>query len=291
MFKGDARNWRMHLSAAAVLIPDIKREERVAEHANLSSGYQSALFFFAGVVGWYDILSCSTTGTPPFSKCECLDAALGYIFLDKIMGCENWAMLLIMDIASLDNWKQNLQATAKLSMRELVTRAAHIERRLEDGLRDNSSRLNQLTKHSIPSTHGIVAQEQTNLILLITRIFACSALVYLDIVVSGAYPEMPEIRENVSRTINAFRALPNIAIINSLTWAYCIAGCMAMEEDHMFFRGLAASSPEGALTFGNCSKALTIMEESWRLRKEDKGQKSIDWRTAMNSLGISVLLI
>lgn len=281
----------MHLSAAAVLIPDIKREERVAECVNLSSEYQSALFFFSGVVGWYDILSCSTTGTPPFSKCECIDAALGYVFLDKIMGCENWAMLLIMDIAFLDDWKQNLQISAQLSMRELVTRATHIERRLEDGIRDNSSRLSQLTNHSMPSILDTGVQEPPHLILLITRIFACSALVYLDVVVSGAYPEMPEIREHVSRTIDALRALPEIAIINSLTWAYCIAGCMAMKEEQTFFRGLAVSSDGDAPTFGNFSKALAIMEECWRLRREEKRHQPVDWRTAINSLGMKVLLV
>ncbi|KAH8593049.1 fungal-specific transcription factor domain-containing protein [Bisporella sp. PMI_857] len=291
IFKGDARNWRMHLSAAAVLIPDIKREERVAEYASLSSGYRSALFFFSGVVGWYDILSCSTTGAPPFSKCECIDAALGYVFLDKIMGCENWAMLLIMDIAFLDDWKQNLQRSAQLSMRELVTRATHIERRLEDGIRDNSSRLSQLTNHSMPSILGTRVQEPTHLILLITRIFACSALVYLDVVVSGAYPEMPEIRENVSRTIDALRALPEKAMINSLTWAYCIAGCMAIEEEQMFFRGLAVSSDGDAPTFGNFLKALPVIEECWRLRREEKRHQPVDWRTAINSLGMSVLLV
>ncbi|OBT67210.1 hypothetical protein VE03_02777 [Pseudogymnoascus sp. 23342-1-I1] len=293
IFKGDARNWRMHLSAAAVLIPDIKREGRVAEYASLSPAYQSALFFFSGMVGWYDILSCSTTGAQPFSNCECIDAALGYIFLDEIMGCENWAMLLIMDIAFLNDWKQNLQISAQLSMRELVTRATHIERRLEDGIRDNPSRLSQSTNHGIPSIlrTGVQEPKPTHHILLITRIFACSALVYLNVVVSGAYPEIPEIRESVSRTIDALRALPNIATINSLTWAYCIAGCMAMEEEQMFFRGLAASSDGDAPTFGNFSKALAIIEECWRLRREEKRHQPVDWRTAMDSLGISVLLV
>lgn len=291
MFKGDARNWRIHLSAAAVLIPDIKREERAAEFANLSSEYQSALFFFSGVIGWYDILSCSTTGRPPFSNCECINTALGYVFLDKLMGCENWAMLVIMDIAFLDNWKQKLQISARLSMRELVTRATHIERRLEDGIRDIPSRLRQLTNHSTPSILDTGVQEPSRLILLITRIFACSALVYLDIVVSGAYPEMPEIRQNVSRTIDALRALPEIAIINSLTWAYCIAGCMAIEEEQTFFKGLAVSNGGDAPTFGNSSKALAIMEECWRLRREEKQHQPVDWRTAMNSLGVNVLLV
>lgn len=274
-----------------MLIQDIKRVERASEYANLSPQYQSALFFFAGVVGWYDILSCSTTGAPPFSNCECLSAALSYVFLDKIMGCENWAMLLIMDIAFLDNWKRNLQINNQLSMRELVTRAAHIERRLEDGIRENYSRLVQLTNHSTLSILDTGVQEPTHLILLITRIFACSALVYLDVVVSGAFPETTEIRENVSRTIEAFRALPEIAIVNNLTWAYCIAGCMAIEEEQMFFRDLAASRDGDPPTFGNFSKSLAIIEECWRLRRDEKRHQSVDWRAAMNSLGISVLLV
>ena len=207
------------------------------------------------------------------------------------MGCENWTMLLIMEIAFLDDWKQNLQISALLSMRALVTRASHIERRLEDGIRDNSNRLSKLTNHSMPSILGTGAQEPTHLILLITRIFACSALVYLEVVVSGAYPEMPEIREKVLRTIDALRALPEKATSSSLTWAYCIAGCMAIEEEQMFFRGLAVSSDGDASTFGNFSKALAIIEECWRLRREEKQHLPVDWRTAMSSLGMSILLV
>jgi len=291
MFKGDARNWRMHLSAAAVIIPDIKDRERVAEFLSLSSGYQSALFFFSGVVGWYDILSCSTTGTRPFSNCECIDAALGYIFLDKIMGCENWAMLLIMDIAFLDEWNHNLEVGDQLSRPEMVTRASHIKRRLQDGIRDNSSSLSQLTIQSVPSILDTGLQKARHLILLITRIFACTALVYLDVVVSGAYPEMPEIRENVARAIESLRAVPHIAIMNSLTWAYCIAGCMAIEEEQAFFRALAVSINGDSPAFGNFPKALAIIEECWRLRREENQHQPVDWRTAMNSLGINVLLV
>jgi hypothetical protein len=50
------------------------------------------------------------------------------------MGCEDWLMRLIHEIATLGEWKKHMEASGGLSMVELVRRASGIENRLEMGL-------------------------------------------------------------------------------------------------------------------------------------------------------------
>jgi hypothetical protein len=242
MFRGGTEDWQMHLQAAAALIPTIKADDMMLSVIHLSPAYKSAMYFFAGVIAWYDILSCVTTGLKPFSECSCLDTGLGYIQLDKLMGCENWAMLLIMDIAVLNEWKKNSQASGKLSMRQLVSRGVQIEKRLEDELEKNTSTIGGFREHPMPSNANSMESDSEYISCVITRIFACSALVYLHVVVSGPYPVLPEIRTSVSRTIAAFQMLPDQGVVRSLAWPFCIAGCMALPEQEDFFRNIISST-------------------------------------------------
>lgn len=282
-------SWRMHLHAASALIADLKSEEMMQARKHLSPSYEAALFFFAGVIAWYDVLSCATTGSRPFFQCNGLGAGECCIHLDKIMGSENWAMLCIMDIATLDEWKNGLQASGKLSMHKLVSRATDIEHRLEGGLTRSFEKLD--AAHSLPPSSYSTETKPLDLVSIITRTFACSALVYLHVVVSGPCPGMPAIRESVTRTIAALRAFPDQNIAATLSWPLCVAGCMALEEDEDFFRTLNTTERMFDPTFGNSLKVLTIMEECWRLRKQEQGRDTVDWRSAMNSLGIDILLV
>lgn len=235
----------MHLQAAAALVPTIKADNMMLSATRLSPAYKAALYFFAGVIAWYDILSCATTGLKPFSECSCLDAGLGYIHLDKLMGCENWAILLIMEIAVLDAWKNSTQASGKFSMGQLGSRGGAIEKRVEDGLDENSGTLGRFTEHSASFNTHSLENDSKYISCVITRIFACAALVYLHVVVSGAYPEHLSIHESVSRTIAAFQLLPDQGLVRSLTWPFCIAGCMALPEQEDFFRDLCLHVEEG----------------------------------------------
>jgi hypothetical protein len=282
----------MHLQAAAALIPTIKAGDMVLSEIRLSPAYKVAMYFFAGVIVWYDILSCATTGSKPFSECSCLDAGLGYIHLDKLMGCENWAMLLIMDIAVLDEWKKSSQVSGKLSMRQLVSRGAQIEKRLEDGLEKNSGTIGGFTEHSMTSNANSLGYDSEYIRCVLTRIFACSALVYLHVAISGAHPELPDMRASVSRTIAAFQMLPNQELVRSLTWPFCIAGCMALPEQEDFFRDIVSTTNKVTPLFGNSGKALAIIEECWRMRKSQSHQiGTSSWETAMRSLGFNILLV
>jgi hypothetical protein len=208
------------------------------------------------------------------------------------MGCENWAMLLIMDIAVLDEWKKSVQASGKLSMSQLVSRGVQIEKRLGDGLDKNSGTIGGFREHSITSNANHLGYDSKYTSCVITRIFACSALVYLHVVVSGAFPELPEIRASVSRTIAAFQMLPDQGLVRSLTWPFCIAGCMALPEQEDFFRDIVSTTRKVIPVFGNSGKALAVMEECGRMRKSHGHEIGpAYWGTAMRSLGFNILLV
>ncbi len=282
----------MHLQAASTVIRTLKTNNIELFSTTLSPVYKAAIHFFSSVIAWYDILSCATTGSKTFSDSDFLKARLGYIPLDKIMGCEDWVMLLIMDIALVDDWKKVSQTSGKLSIPQLVSRGAEIEKRLEDGLNYNSRTLQRLTKNAGPLDSSSLGWTPQYIRCVITRIFACAALVYLHVIVSGAYPELPEIRNSVRRTIAAFQDLPDQGLVRSLAWPFCIAGCMAIPTEEGFFRKMVLTTSAATRQFENSDKALKIIEECWRLRASNELQIGTTyWMTAMKSLCLNILLV
>ena len=265
----------MHLHAATSLIPALQTEEMANAHSHLSPTYRSAIYFFGGVIAWYDILSCATTGAKPFGAIHCSGPGGSYIDLDTLMGCENWVMQTIQDIAILNEEKQNLQTYDNISKHQLAVRGAELELRLEGGLKRN-------TREELESSD----------VRNITRIFAFSALVYLHVVLSGANPQLPKIQDAVCRTIKAFQSLPDPALMRDLVWPFCIAGCMANTGQEDFFRKIEPMTTSPLSRFGISCKALEVVEECWRLRKYSTPKSGfINWNTAMESLGLKILLV
>ncbi len=256
----------------------------------MSPTHVSALSFFSGVVAWYDILSCATTGSQPFSVYNCLVSEVGYIKLEKLMGCENWVMVCVMEIARLRHWKQEMQMSDQLSLRELASRAEIIEKKLEDGVKRIYESLDEMRMKGKDLTNkGRSVLGSKYLAHVVTRMFALTALVYLHVTVSGPYPEIAEIQNCVSRTITAFRALPQSDLVRNLSWPMYIVGCMATGEHQNAFRDIAASIGLEKHSFGTSSQVLEVMEECWRLRAD--GIVGADWTTAMKSLNLNVLLV
>jgi hypothetical protein len=241
----------------------------IRAHPELSTVYKSALYFFGGVLAWYDILSFATTKAKPSTMYPCLGSGRGNIQLEKVMGCENWAMLIILDIAILNERKETLAKTGQFSLRQLEHQGGEIEQRLAEGLA-----INAVKEHDVKD------------IQTVTHIFACSALVYLHVVVSGANPQLSTVKSAVGRTIEAFRSLPDPGLIRYLIWPFCITACMATEEHQSFFTEI--SIPK----FGMSLRAMEIVHECWRLRDcRTSGADLVDWSMAMRSLGHHIILV
>jgi hypothetical protein len=149
----------------------------------------AALDFFTTVFMWYEPLSWVTTGLVP-SCPDWLSALLDEndrIQVCKIMGCKNWAVSIITDIAALEHWKKQCQYSGNISLQELARRASGTEKRLNDGLATNSKILSSYET----GRYGRLDLQ----VRAVINVYGCLALTYLHTVLSDAYPELPKIRE------------------------------------------------------------------------------------------------
>lgn len=225
----------------------------------------------------------------------CLDTQLGFIDLEKIIGCENSAILAILETTELKQWKAKSQEAGNFNVANLVNSAMKIESALVEILEHctelfeqatifaSSARNDQMTDPML--VEGVCRTSQTG---AITRIFACAALVYLNVVVYGPLSDHPKIHETVSRTITALKELRNRATLGMLAWPLCVAGCMASGWQMEFFRQLSLDFDKiSDLKSGNLKRSFAVVEECWRLRSD--GIETPDWQQAMH--GKWILLI
>jgi hypothetical protein len=240
--------------------------------------------FFSSVILHLDILACASTRLRPQYADICA-AALGdgnsKVMLERIMGCENWAMVLIREIAVLWDWKRRSER-AVLSTGELERQAGDIKWRLNVGLE-------KLSKEPSQSPKREKAQHDRGFVIRrITNVYANAAKVYLDVLVFGPNPDLPEMIESVSSTLAALAALPDPNRLRNVVWPFCIAGCIAKVGQREVFRDLASAAGVHQGVFGSSWRALEVMEKCWALRDEGK---SCDWFVAMQALGHHVLLV
>ncbi|KUJ10404.1 uncharacterized protein LY89DRAFT_596526, partial [Mollisia scopiformis] len=245
----------------------------------------SAIKFCVASFVWFDVLSYASinldiTRTNHRQLLEYHD-----IQLEQFMGCENWVMMVIMEISILNKWKLSRERAGLLSTIDLARRAIKIETLLKSGLE-------RMVKSEKP-TSSFEEHWDRNWVsrrtATVTKAFAYASRTYLHVVVSGAIPELPEIRESVSQTIEEFKRMLHPLEVESLTWPLCVTGCMATEGQRDFFADLMSSAKITESSSGQTWKAFQIVKECWRLRNTDSG--NVDWKSAMDSLGYRVLLI
>jgi C6 transcription factor Pro1 len=266
------------------------------EAASLKFVDHAAMEFFSGVIIWLDILGSASTSLRPQYADICA-AALGdansKVQLQHLMGCENWVMTIIREIAVLEDWKKGMVSDGVLNVRELVRRAGDIEQRLKIGTARLTERLSQVSNRYGAYVKNSMDECSKDLVVSrITHVFACAAQVYLNVVVSGPNPKLPEMCECVARTLNALNALPAAELIRNVVWPFCIAGCMATHDQEQNFRDLAFAAKIDEHVFGTSWKAAEVMETCWIMRRSpETDQNGTDWFTAMKKLGSHVLLV
>ena len=205
--------------------------------------------------------------------------------LSDFTGCEEWVTREVMHIIELAHWKETMKSKKQLSNRELTTRALQIDTKLRSEMDALSARIERSSYLDFfDNPHSYIK-------LLVTRIFGYSTFIYLYTIESGPCPDVPEIHTNVSKTIDAFKALPQADLIRSLSWPLCIAGSMATGDQQQAFLEIATKAKINRYPFGSSKHALAIIEESWRMRNsEGILEETVDWRIAMRNLGLNILL-
>lgn len=201
-------------------------------------------------------------------------------------------MTLILEISLLDKWKKEAQSANKLSFVDLVKRGDRIHGRLRQELAaiEEKTHLCAGEGRSLPATSSAIATPNTPTPTHpeISKVFILAAITYLHVVISGPYPEVPEITESISETVLAFKSLKDARLLRSLVWPFCISGCLALEKHYYFFRDLVSRAGITQHGTGACFEAFQTMEECWKARITSS--ESCDWATAMQRRGCYVFL-
>jgi hypothetical protein len=275
----------VHLNAACYIVP-LAHEAFQSDQVNgISNTYKEAYRFFSSAIMWYKFQSYAATGTMLITVCAEFQLSDLCTSLSDFTGCDDWITQQVLNIIELAHWKEKMKSKKQLSNRELTTRALKVDRKIKSQMIALSARI------ECSSPLDFFGNPHAYIKLLVTRIFGYSTLIYLYTIESGPCPDVSEIHINVSKSIEAFKALPQAELIRSLPWPLCIAGSMATGDQQAAFLEIASKAKINRFPFGSSKHALAIMEECWRMRKsEDVVQENVDWRIAMRNLGLNILL-
>jgi len=229
-----------------------------------------------------DVLYCATFGLKrpfanPFQYLQLLED--GKLDLCSLMGCYNEVMTAILKIALFKDWKETMQSSARISLRELIDQSNHLEK-------DLNHELLKLLEERSHITHPLEVDRS-----FVTELYIRSAFIYLHTVISGPSIYIPEIREHVEKALNALLILPCRFILR-ISWPFCVAACMAIDEQQDQFRKIASNAIQAGYLIGTVVKGLKIAEECWKIRRSSPlSLAGVEWTAAMKSLGVRVLLI
>lgn len=319
-------NWNLHLTPALVLFEEIWQSistkgseskllavlDAMTLHLRFGldhGGYvwtpeQAGFRFFTGFLVFIDIIASTSLEQPArlsayhphlLADMDNSESDFGMVplRLSSLIGCQNWVLLAISRITLLDVWKKDMKKAGRLSMVELVNRASHISRTLNDetlrlekstsGLPKNNSLIlrTYVTGHLSTSSRSSTTH---------TRIWAHAAHIYLEVVVSGWQPSNVEIRSSVSQILELLRTVDCSTHLRTLVWPLCVAGCMSEAGSHeQEFRSLLASMDELSMV-GALGEARKIMERVWEDR-ETLDHETWDLAACFSILGEPVLLV
>jgi len=307
--------WQMHLRAASNLLVSLttlkpkiptsffeqpgSKSKGLETPRNASFGDrvgpdtidENAIDTIVGAFVALDIISSASTRSPSLLRADHKHWLRDRnIQIHHSIGCDTRVMLLISQISALEEWKMGCEASGSLSIMELSKRASWIETALEDFLNENASKVEAAIpalKMRYPTVIPAPSTSELNG-RLVSSIFALSAITYLHVVISGAYPELNEIRLNVFKTVLAMNNLPDPRLLRCMVWPFCVTGCLAPKELEGELRDLAASASASETSVGGLWKSLKIMEDCWQRRDQNAGSQ--DWTTAMSRLGNQILL-
>jgi hypothetical protein len=273
-----------------------------AQGIQVPSAEQAAFRFSATLLILDDIIASTVLQEQPrlykyhYGLLGNMDGTDPLIDLEAVVGCQNWALLQIGEIAVLDAWKQQRKRAGTLDVIELVHRATAIKDSLEAHLtqletnpviipKEGSSLLDVFTAESCQQSRTSASQSS-----MATHVWAHAALIYLFVVVSGWQPASVDVRYHVGRIIEVVTChISPPALLRTMVWPFCVAGCLAEPAQEAHLRGMVeALQPPNV--YGMVRKALEIMENVWRNR--DGGDfASRDLATCFRSQGDLILLV
>ncbi|PVH69974.1 hypothetical protein DL98DRAFT_621278, partial [Cadophora sp. DSE1049] len=297
VFSNSSGNWSFHLKAADALLSSLvetrtkylaqgspdNSERELQDQGYLFYDDHLVIEFLLGAFTWLDIIAQISIRAKPSSHFD-IQIVLENcnIKLEHLFGCQNWALLLILEASKLDDWKRECEKNRRLSVAELVRRGTKIET-------ENNQGLAILDSHR-PSQRQIDSSIATEAkILVVAECFALAAMTYIHVVVSGPHPDLPELQDSVSRGMGVLRTLADQKLLSRVVWPVCDIGCMMSESTQELFRTLVAAEDAADTAVRTFSRAMEIIEHCWKTRHDEAG--NVEWFSAMRSVGQHILLL
>jgi hypothetical protein len=243
--------------------------------------------FLCGVLLWLDILSSITTGKSPRLQSFHSHATTSgpHIDLKSIMGCKNWAMIQIGRVAALQEYKTQALQHACLDTVDFEVRADGIRQELLRGLTEESlSSLGISHADHTTSTISVITPQ-----MLITRVWALAASIYLHLVVHGFQLETQELNSIFTEAMMILRTEITPDLMIAIICPLYIIGCVARKEDQGFFRYVFSSAPVLDPSLEHRGKILPLLEEIWRVRDTTMGQ--LTWQDSLRFSEHNILLL
>ncbi|KAF3007540.1 hypothetical protein E8E13_006453 [Curvularia kusanoi] len=299
--------------AMSVLIQKLRAG--IPSNCSVWSPDQAALRFFTAMLIHQDVIASTCLQERPMLSAhyhEFLvesvhrDASSDLLFLEDFTGCPYWVMRVIAQTSILAKWKIDAKNAGSFDVFALVGRGSITKQALRDGQAVLDMDENDAYEYISPSTEmspyqplesilarsGIVRSpnsSQSASHSKIRRIWACAAEVYLITVMSGWQPGNDLLRCSVAQALDILVTIDNPSWLRTLSWPFCIIGCLATPEQEEAFRDVANSSG-GLAMFGTLRDALAIMEEVWS-RRHGYDTETWDIAYCLGILGHSVLLV
>jgi len=201
------------------------------------------------------------------------------LYVPLLAGCTEQVLLAFAEIAALAHWKNHEARDGKLSVRELVLRGNVIERGIRQTILDPMA---------FEGSRVAQANEDTCRRILATILQEC-ALLYLNMVLSGNSPGVPEIQGSVNNILNLLKHMPLGRLDLGLVLPLAFAGFMTdapAARDTIHKRLRQVGSVCGS---ANIRQIETVMLEVWARR--DAGQREVEWREVMQERGLTLLMI
>ncbi|XP_006459066.1 hypothetical protein AGABI2DRAFT_201001 [Agaricus bisporus var. bisporus H97] len=253
---------------------------------------------------WIDIIASVTTGRGPkfFSLWRRLLGERGTYWgqnhttfqrglrMDTLIGCPDEVLLMILEVSLLAQWKATTQHEGILSYRELIRQGNEIEQRMKQNVTDtrliNDNNVS-LIQNEMMSKPEMLLDDDTR--GAVATLFREAAILYLNTVLSGPCPGVPEISEGVRKITQIIRSLHRSPEVErGAVLPIILAGCMTNDSIHReFFKGRFLQN-EGV---GNLMQLRVLMEILWQKRDANIVHGSVSLAHVVQEQGLRLLLV
>lgn len=228
---------------------------------------------------WVDILGDNLSAPNPVN-----------VNLEDLVGCQNWAMQGIGQVSSLAAWKKEMIRDGMLQRSEIKFRGSIIENRIRERL----VVFMETIPVNEPEASSFAIDTFTNKEIrkyspTITLIWAHTALLFLQVAVTGWSPSDYQVRESIAKLVNLFSELSDApTVLHTLAFPLALAGCLSTGPNEGRFQTIIKRM--GALaSLGAMKSMVKIVENAWR-NQDHVVAESQTMAACLNSLGYPVLL-